>query len=126
VGSSSIRVLPFPPSIQEITESSLVMLHIGRAWFPVEYEAGRQYWHSQSKSDAESGNADMFSRFGKQVWCKCNYTAADIIPWPLPTDIDFQSFHTLSILYHARTYFGALPKTKFRMLGKHTFQIPYL
>ena len=47
------------------------------------------------------------------VWCKCNDTASDVIPWPLPKYEqwnDFQSRITLYYLHASRQMFGPIPK----------------
>jgi len=110
-----IRDVSGRPRNQE-EERSYDMIHMGRAWFPPSYEKGKQWWHTEGKE---------FSNFGAQVWCKCNYTASDIIPWPIPDGTDFQSRHTLYLLHESRQYFGEIPKTKFRQQGEHGYHSPY-
>ena len=88
-------------------ELGISMIHMGRIWFPCNKENGYEKWyHTEGRKD--------FGHFGCQVWCKCNYTASDIIPWPIAKGTDFQSYHTLYLLYHGRQYFGELPPSKFR------------
>lgn len=79
------------------------MLHVGRAWFPVSYTPAQRWAHTEGKS---------FSRFGQQVWCKCNNTASTVIPWPVPPDADFQSTKTLEILHYSHERFGPIPVNK--------------
>mmetsp|Transcript_7496 Transcript_7496/g.12041 ORF Transcript_7496/g.12041 Transcript_7496/m.12041 type:complete len:543 (-) Transcript_7496:44-1672(-) len=86
------------------------MIHMGRAWFPHDYKPAQKWAHTEGK---------MFSNNGQQVWCKCNFTAADIIPWPLPKQIDFQSYHTLTILHNAFERFGPIPLNRKYRGGKH-------
>jgi len=106
-------VSPRPRSIEQ--EKALAMIHMGRAWFPKSYEPGKQWWHTEGKS---------FSHFGAQVWCKCNWTASDIIPWPMPENTDFQSRHTLYLLHESRMYFGEIPKKpQFRQIGPNGYHM---
>ncbi|ETO36150.1 hypothetical protein RFI_00912, partial [Reticulomyxa filosa] len=94
-------------------EKAFAMIHMGRAWFPRDYEPGKQWWHTEGRA---------FRNFGAQVWCKCNWTASDIIPWPIPEGTDFQSRHTLYLLHESRMYFGEIPKkTKFRQTGPNGY-----
>jgi len=79
----------------------VAMIHVGRAWFPTTYKPAQQWAHTEGKS---------FKHFGQQVWCKCNYTASTIMPWPLPPNFDdFQSLHTLRILHESNERFGPVP-----------------
>lgn len=78
----------------------VAMIHMGRAWFPKDSPIAKRYAHTEGKS---------FSRYGQQVWCKCNYTASTIIPWPVPAGSDFQSTKTLEILHGAMERFGKVP-----------------
>ena len=97
-------------------ELGIDMIHMGRAWWPKEYPLSARFMHTEGKA---------WSRFGTQVWCKCNFTASDVIPWPMPhTGVDFQSYHTLYLLHHARAFFGALPSSKFRKPSKR-YHEPY-
>lgn len=56
--------------------------------------------------------------FGDQVWCKCNFTASTIMPWPLPEPqkpfggLDFQSYHTLRIMHESIETFGPIPENE--------------
>jgi len=70
----------------------ILMIHMGRAWFPKDYEPGKKWSHTEGKA---------WRSFGNQVWCKCNYTAGTIIPWPLPDELDFVSRVTLTDLHYA-------------------------
>ena len=97
-------------------ELSIDMIHMGRAWWPKDYPLSSYYMHTEGKA---------WSRFGTQVWCKCNYTASDIIPWPMPENgVDFQSYHTLYLLHYGREYFGPLPSSKYRKPSKR-YHEPY-
>lgn len=49
---------------------------------------------------------------------------ADVLPWPLPPDMDWTSEVTLTTLHDAHERYGALPKSKFRKTGKH-YEQPY-
>jgi hypothetical protein len=73
------------------------MIHMGRAWFPASYEPGRKWWHTEGKD---------FRHFGMQVWCKCNDTAGEIVPWPLPNNADYITRNTLTILHDSIEAFG--------------------
>jgi len=92
-------------------ERSLDMIHMGRIWWPHDYALGRKFMHTEGRTWAYRG---------VQVWCKCNYTASDVIPWPMPErdHIGFQSYHTGYLLYYGRQYFGEMPVTKYRKKGK--------
>jgi len=78
----------------------IAMLHIGRAWMPHSYAPAQQWAHTEGKS---------FSRFGQQVWCKCNHSASAVMPWPVPEDADFQSTKTLEALHYSNERFGKVP-----------------
>jgi len=81
-------------------------IHMGRAWFPRNHPAAKKWIHTEGKS---------FSMYGDQVWCKCNFTASTIMPWPLPAPdkplggLDFQSYHTLRIMHDSIEEFGPVP-----------------
>mmetsp|Transcript_8024 Transcript_8024/g.12138 ORF Transcript_8024/g.12138 Transcript_8024/m.12138 type:complete len:138 (-) Transcript_8024:501-914(-) len=87
----------------------IAMVHIGRIWFPNNFTEGKKWEHTEGRN---------FAMYGRQVWCKCNYTAGDIIPWPssgqMPPGMDFQSRKTLQILHSALQEYGPLPDSKFR------------
>jgi len=89
-------------------QRQIPMIHMGRAWFPESYEPGRVWKHTEGALLARS------MRLGYQVWCKCNYTAWDIIPWPLPAGIDFVSEATLKLLHEAKTEYPEFPTSKHR------------
>ena len=47
------------------------------------------------------------------VWCKCNDTASDVIPWPIPPLSDWEDFQsriTLIYLHEGRRMFGPIAK----------------
>ena len=78
------------------------MIHMGRAWFPKKEAALAEKWrHTEGKD---------FNHFGIQVWCKCNRTGHDIMPWPVPDGMDFQSYHTLRLLHEAKEWYGPIPE----------------
>jgi len=80
-----------------------VSVHMGRAWFPRGHEMAKQYIHTEGKS---------FRHFGDQVWCKCNFTASTVKPWPIPDGLDFQSYHTLRLLHESDELFGPIPENE--------------
>lgn len=86
------------------------MIHMGRAWFPWEYAPGKQWEHTEGRD---------FRSHGRQVWCKCNDTASDILPWPLSPKIDLVSEVTLTLLHDSREKYGPLPKSKYRPGNYH-------
>ena len=63
----------------------------------------RKWAHTEGKS---------FRMYGTQVWCKCNYTASKIMPWPIPPGTDFQSTHTLALMHNSIEAFGPIPDSK--------------
>lgn len=78
------------------------MIHMGRAWFPKKEAALAEKWrHTEGKD---------FNHFGIQVWCKCNRTGHEIMPWPVPDGLDFQSYHTLRLLHEAKEWYGPIPE----------------
>lgn len=80
-----------------------VSIHMGRAWFPKGHPAAKQWIHTEGKS---------FSMFGDQVWCKCNYTASTVKPWPIPDGLDFVSYHTLRLLHESEEILGPIPENE--------------
>lgn len=89
--------------------SSMLMIHMGRAWMPNDYPPAERWRHTEGKSWAYRGI---------QVWCKCNVTAADVMPWPLPDNLDFQSNVTLRYLHDSGELFE-LTDSKFRSKNYH-------
>mmetsp|Transcript_8587 Transcript_8587/g.24852 ORF Transcript_8587/g.24852 Transcript_8587/m.24852 type:complete len:302 (-) Transcript_8587:293-1198(-) len=90
------------------------MIHMGRAWLPWDYEPGAAWTHTEGRD---------FARHGRQVWCKCNTTAAIVRPWPLPEpgsgyEVDWVSRITLTYLHDAYEQRGGPPQSKYRKLGK--------
>jgi hypothetical protein len=77
-------------------------IHTGRAWFPKEHATMAEKWRSED-------DGGFFKGRRVQVWCKCNTTAADIQPWPLPEHLDFVSYHTLRIMHDSVQRFGPVP-----------------
>lgn len=78
----------------------VAMIHMGRAWFPKDYPPAQKWAHTEGHS---------FHAYGQQVWCKCNYTASTIVPWPVPEGADFQSTKTLEILHNSLEELGPIP-----------------
>lgn len=91
--------------------SHIPMIHMGRAWFPRGSELAKPFLHTEGKS---------FSYLGDQVWCKCNDTAADVLPWPIPNNLDYVSDITLRYLHDSREKFGYVGQSEFRPPGYHT------
>ena len=95
-------------------------IHVGRAWFPTKDEEMAGPWRSE-----DDGGTNQNRRI--QVWCKCNATAADIQPWPIPNtgEFDFVSRHTLTILHRSVEYFGAVPVNEsFRRQNDYNWAAP--
>ncbi len=105
-----------PASVEK--EKSIDMIHMGRAWMPWDYEPSKKWEHTEGRA---------WSRFGRQVWCKCNWTASGVLPWPYPEGrTDFQSRHTLYLLWHSRQFFGEMdPKSPFRLVGQHGYHVAH-
>ncbi len=76
------------------------LIHVGRAWFPKGHPSVAKWAHTEGA---------MFAVLGDQVWCKCNYTASKIIPWPIPPGTDFVSTKTLTIIHNSTLRFGDIP-----------------
>jgi len=103
-----IRDVDAPPDANRA--ASTYMLHMGRAWFPKDYLPGKKFWHTEGRA---------WSYRGQQVWCKCNVTAADVMPWPLPDHgLDWQSNITLTYLHDSAELFE-LVDSKFRPSNYH-------
>lgn len=89
------------------------MIHMGRAWVPnrSDFQPLKEYWHTEGYD---------FHAFGAQVWCKCNNTASQIVPWPVPEGTDFASNITLTYLHNSMQEYGPLVPSDFRKtVGKH-------
>eukprot|EP01065_Artemidia_motanka_P024547 TRINITY_DN29384_c0_g1_i1.p1 TRINITY_DN29384_c0_g1~~TRINITY_DN29384_c0_g1_i1.p1 ORF type:complete len:671 (+),score=142.36 TRINITY_DN29384_c0_g1_i1:57-2069(+) len=98
-----VRDVDSPPTPEQ--QRTVPMIHMGRAWFPRRYGC-RQWCHTEGKPWAYRG---------EQVWCKCNDTASDVLPWPLPDgEMDFVSKHTLRILHYAREKYGPIGRSPMR------------
>jgi hypothetical protein len=78
-------------------------IHMGRAWFPKGDPNARKWKHTEGRS---------FSMYGDQVWCKCNYTASTVMPWPIPSSLDFVSRITLQYLHDSIQEFGPIPENE--------------
>jgi len=93
--------------------AKIPMIHMGRAWFPnrTDFRPGQQWWHTEGKD---------FSSNGAQVWCKCNWTAETVVPWPIPEPwptpggTDFQSTITLKYLHNSLAEYPPLHPSKYR------------
>eukprot|EP00656_Telonema_subtile_P001604 TRINITY_DN10701_c0_g1_i3.p1 TRINITY_DN10701_c0_g1~~TRINITY_DN10701_c0_g1_i3.p1 ORF type:complete len:157 (-),score=19.98 TRINITY_DN10701_c0_g1_i3:109-579(-) len=102
-------------------QSSYLMIHMGRAWFPRKYanEVTPQWVHTEGKR--------LRAPQTEQVWCKCNYTAGTVVPWPLPEGIDMVSNITLTLLHDSLEKYGSPPSNKYRRVAdgdpgyKHRF-----
>jgi len=103
-------------SWEEWQRDPVLMIHMGRAWLPKEYASP---W-------AHTEGANLRPPGKEQVWCKCNATAGDVVPWPLPPksagSVDFVSNITLTYIHDAYAKFGKPPKNKYRMGG---YRNPY-
>ena len=117
IRGAQIRDVSERPQSRE-EELSISMIHTGRIWFSRKYEFGKQWWHVADK-------AWKFKQFGAQVWCKCNWTASEIIPWPIPDDIDFQSYHSLYLLHESRQYFREMLTCEMRRKGENGYRWAY-
>jgi hypothetical protein len=93
-----------------------VSLHMGRAWFPKGHPAAKPWLHTEGRS---------FAAFGDQVWCKCNFTASTVKPWPVPDGLDFVSFHTLRLLHESEEEFGPIPENEEWRHKKHDLKHGY-
>ncbi len=103
-GMLQIRDVDSPPPPDQ--EKHVPMVHMGRIWFPKRHaEFAEQWRHTEGRT---------FAYRGIQVWCKCNWTASHVIPWPIPEGTDFASRQTLRILHDSMVKFGPLPKSKYR------------
>jgi len=103
-GGLQLRDVDSPVSPEK--EKFIPMIHMGRAWFPKEHAVAAERWrHTEGRN---------FAYRGIQVWCKCNWTASHIIPWPVPEGSDFVSRVTLSLLHNSMQEYGPLPKSRFR------------
>lgn len=83
--------------------SKVPSIHVGRAWFPIKDAEMAAPWR-----DEDDGGMNRGKRI--QVWCKCNITAGEQQPWPIPTTgMDFASKHTLTLLHDSLERFGPVP-----------------
>lgn len=98
VHKMQVRDVAGTRSFKELKD--VAMIHMGRAWFPHSAPSAQIWAHTEGKS---------FKHFGQQVWCKCNFTASKIIPWPVPEGTDFQSTKTLELLHNSIERFGPIP-----------------
>ena len=79
------------------------MIHMGRAWLPRTYAPGAAWEHTEGR------DMPQVRVRGRQVWCKCNKTGAQVLPWPVPAGTDFVSNVTLTLLHEARELYGPAP-----------------
>eukprot|EP00040_Diaphanoeca_grandis_P019606 m.103563 g.103563 ORF g.103563 m.103563 type:complete len:539 (-) comp27508_c0_seq1:65-1681(-) len=98
------------PHVSDATWEKIPMIHIGRIWFPKSY--GCKTWCHTEGRGLSGGRGD-------QVWCKCNITGSDVIPWPKPQGMDHVSETTLDYLHDSREFFGDIPVNDFRPAGYH-------
>lgn len=99
---------PKPRDVKAMDDA--YMIRMGRAWFPKDYGPGKAWQHTEGGDWRFRGN---------QVWCKCNYTANTVRPWPLPDTIDYVSNVTLSLLHKTQEMYGGdMPQSIFRRRGK--------
>lgn len=92
-------------TLPQFQVKNMPMIHMGRAWFPTGSEAAKQWIHTEGRG---------FNGFGDQVWCKCNETANEIFPWPIPDNLDYVSDWTLRCLHLSREKYGKPPYNKYR------------
>jgi hypothetical protein len=92
------------------------MIHMGRAFFPDKDATLAEPWRHTGAGD--------FASFGIQVWCKCNTTGSDIMPWPIPDDLDLVSYHTLRLLHEARQWMPVPINDKYRIASKYYMTTP--
>lgn len=96
-------------TVKEAQRKRVRMIHMGRAWFPETYAhspAASRWVHTEGRS--------LRPPRTEQVWCKCNTTAGDERPWPLPEGIDFVSNVTLTLLHESLVKYGNPPRNKYR------------
>jgi len=98
--------------------NKILMIHMGRAWFPHDYEPGKKWSHTEGKA---------WRSFGNQVWCKCNYTAGTVVPWPLPDNLDFVSRVTLTDLHYALEKYPLPTSSKYfkQPVNPHSYHHSY-
>lgn len=103
-------------SWDEAMSRRIRMIHMGRAWFKAEWakEHAARWIHRPAWEYSPQGM--------EQVWCKCNATAADERPWPLPPDVDFTSNVTLTLLHHSLLEYGNAPHNKYRVGYSMTYE----
>jgi len=106
----SLQLRDVGPHVTDKRWSEIPMIHMGRIWFPKSY--GCKGWCHTEGRGLGGGRGD-------QVWCKCNITASDVIPWPKPPGMDHVSETTLDYLHDSREFFGEIPVNEFRPNGYH-------
>merc|ERR1711862_307374 len=92
----------------------VVTVHVGRATFPADYarRVTPQWVH---RNVTPQWVQKLIPKGQVQVWCKNNWTSADIKPWPLPpTQMDFASNVTLTYLHESELKFGRPKPNKYR------------
>ena len=109
VPALQIRDVDGKITVKEAQRKRVRMIHMGRAWFPAQYAhspAASRWVHTEGKS--------LRPPRTEQVWCKCNDSAGDERPWPLPEGIDFVSNVTLTLLHESLVKYGNPPRNKYR------------
>lgn len=98
------------PHVSQAVWDSIPMIHIGRIWWPKAHGC-KNFCHTEGRG--------LSGGRGDQVWCKCNITAKDVIPWPKPPGMDHVSETTLDYLHDSREFFGDIPDSPDRPGGYH-------
>jgi len=117
IGKGFLQLRDVDMRRRDAENEKILMIHMGRAWFPKDYEPGKKWSHTEGKA---------WRSFGNQVWCKCNYTAGTIVPWPLPDEMDFVSRVTLTDLHYALEKYP-IPKSKYfkQPVNGHSYHHSY-
>jgi len=115
-GNYQIRDVDRSTTVADAMKQKIPMIHMGRAWVPMDYKPAEKWTHTEGRAWASRG---------RQVWCKCNTTADNFDIWPIPgpdEGIDFQSYITLTYLHDSMELFD-LPTNKFRV--QHNYYQSY-
>eukprot|EP01125_Pyxidicula_operculata_P013645 TRINITY_DN4523_c0_g1_i2.p1 TRINITY_DN4523_c0_g1~~TRINITY_DN4523_c0_g1_i2.p1 ORF type:complete len:150 (+),score=24.19 TRINITY_DN4523_c0_g1_i2:63-512(+) len=91
------------------------MIHIGRAWVPIDFEEGKKY---------ALNDYFNYSGFGQSVWTKGQRDAATKFPWPVPDHTDYVSKWTFRLLTEANNAYPPLPNSKFRNKESQAHRYP--
>ncbi|GAB5364730.1 hypothetical protein AAMO2058_000995100 [Amorphochlora amoebiformis] len=106
----NVQVRDVDPPLRKDRISSVKMIHMGRAWLPKGYEPAEQWRHTEGAA---------WNYRGVQVWCKCNVTADEIYPWPIPDGVDYQSKITLEYLHKSQQKYGKIQRHPLRPRNYH-------